>query len=61
MPQANATLYVRKFTKYLVNLMDIYQSLVQINKKTFLTVCEIFSKLKFSKFILNIWTLKCFW
>ena len=41
MPQATA---IRKFSKYLVNL------LVKINKNQ-LTVCEIFFKLKFSKSI----------
>ena len=32
MPQATAALYIRKFTKYLVNLIDIYSSLVKINQ-----------------------------
>jgi hypothetical protein len=60
MPQATAALYIPKFTKYLVNLIDIYWSLVKINKRFFLTVCEIFFKLKFSKSILNIKTLDVF-
>ena len=32
MPQATAALYIGKFTKYLVHLIDIYQSLVKIDK-----------------------------
>jgi hypothetical protein len=32
MPQATAVLYIWKFTKCLVNLIDIYKSLVKIDK-----------------------------
>ena len=60
MPQATAALYIRKFTKYLANLIDIYYPLVKKTKNDFLTVCEIFFKLKFSKFIQNFWTLNAF-
>ena len=45
MHQATAALYIQKITKYLVNLIDIYQSLVKKNKILFLTTCEIFFKL----------------
>ena len=60
MPQATAALYIGKLTKYLVNLTNIYQSLVQILQIHFLVVCEIFFKLKFSKFIQDIRTLESF-
>ena len=50
MPQATAALYIQKFTKYLLNFFS----------KNLLTVCEIFSKLKLSKFIENISTLESF-
>ena len=33
MPQATAALYIQKFTKYLVNLIDIYRSLVKNKQK----------------------------
>ena len=47
MPQASTALYIQKFTKYLVNLIDIYlfSKSKQRNKSFF--------KLKFSKFVQN--------
>ena len=33
MPQATAALYILNFTKYLVNLIDIYKSLVNNKQK----------------------------
>ena len=53
MPQATAVLYIRKFTKYIVNLLNIYQSFEKINKNKLLTLSEIFFKLKVSIFIQN--------
>jgi hypothetical protein len=61
MPQATAALYIRKFTKYLVNF-DRYLLIFskKYTKFNFLTVCEIFFKLKFSKYNQIIRTLESF-
>ena len=60
MSQATAALYIRKFTKYLVNLIDIYLFSKSKQRNKSLTVCEIFFKLKFSKFVQNFRTINVF-